>query len=281
MLRFPLIHVQKSLNTVKGLMLCRVIFLTLLLTITLLFQLSEKKYFFIPLTNEFYYFISFFYVVTIFYALFLKKVKDLRRFAFVQIVVDHFFIGGLIYFTGRHREFFPDRLYHLHHRKQHFLLPTRGFLLSLPRLLSLWTPSAPPVPRWIHPPGQLARSYEASQIFYSLILYVAAFYIVAFLSGLIAEELKKKKRELIQKQDDYNQLETFNRNIIQSLDSGLLTIDLHGKINFLNRTAEKILNVNGERLKDVSVYDLFPRISGVIDEIRKKGPEALPGLSAV
>src|SRR4030042_4707518 len=92
----PLDSRQKSLTPVKGLMLCRVIFLTLFLTITLLFQLSEKKYFFIPLTNEFYYFISFFYGVTIFYALFLKKVSNLRHYAFVQLVIDHVFIGGLI-----------------------------------------------------------------------------------------------------------------------------------------------------------------------------------------
>jgi two-component system sensor histidine kinase PilS (NtrC family) len=73
---------------------------------------------------------------------------------------------------------------------------------------------------------------------------MATFYIVAFLSSILSEELKKKKKELIQKQVDYNQLETFNRNIIQSLDSGLLTVDLSGKIIFLNRTAERILKKN-------------------------------------
>ena len=39
---------QKMLKNVKGLMLGRIIILTLLLTITFLFQISEKKYFFIP-----------------------------------------------------------------------------------------------------------------------------------------------------------------------------------------------------------------------------------------
>ncbi len=272
----PLDSGQKPLTPVKGLMLCRIIFLTLFLTITLLFQLSEKKYFFIPLTNEFYYFISFFYGVTIFYALFLKKVSDLRQYAFVQIVIDHFFIVGLVYFTGGKESSFPiayifciiGSSIFFYQRGAFFSASLASFLYGFLLLLQFH--------RWINPLGQLAQAYEASQIFYTLILYMATFYIVAFLSGLIAEELKKKKKELIQKQDDYNQLETFNRNIIQSLDSGLLTIDLHGKINFLNRTAEKILNVNGDRLKHVSVYDLFPRINGVIDEVKKKGPEAPP-----
>ena len=68
---------QKMLKKTKELMFCRIIILTLLLAITLIFQVSEKKYFFIPLTNEFYYFISIFYLVTIFYALHFKKNKAL------------------------------------------------------------------------------------------------------------------------------------------------------------------------------------------------------------
>jgi two-component system sensor histidine kinase PilS (NtrC family) len=103
---------------------------------------------------------------------------------------------------------------------------------------------------------------------------MATFYIVAFLSGAISEELKKKKKELIQKQVDYNQLEAFNQNIIQSLDSGLLTIDLSGNINFLNRTAEKILGQDGESLKDTSIYDLFPKINEVVEQVKMKVPES-------
>src|SRR4030065_1773331 len=79
---------QKMLKNVKGLMLGRIIILTLLLAITFLFQISEKKYFFIPMTNAFYYFIGLFYGVTVFYALLLRKVRNLLRFTFLPIVID-------------------------------------------------------------------------------------------------------------------------------------------------------------------------------------------------
>ena len=253
-------------------MLWRIIILTLLLSITFLFQVSKKQYFFIPLTNSFYYFLSLFYLVTIFYALFLKKVKDLRQFTFIQIVMDHLFITGLIYFTGGKESFFPityifsifGSSFIFYKRGAFFSASFSTLLYGLLLVLQLY--------HWINPLGQ-PSFYDASQIFYSLILYMATFYIVAFLSSILSEELKKKKRELIQKQVDYNQLETFNRNIIQSLDSGLLTIDLSGKIIFLNRTAEKILNRNEEELKNVSIYDLFPKISEVIDEVKKKASD--------
>jgi two-component system sensor histidine kinase PilS (NtrC family) len=266
---------QKILKNVKGLMLCRIIILTLLLAITFLFQVSKKQYFFIPLTNSFYYFLSLFYLVTIFYAILLKKVKDLRQFASIQILFDILFITGLIYFTGGKESSFPiiyifsiiGSSMIFYKRGAFFSASFSTFLYGLLLLFQLY--------HWINPLGQ-PSVYDASQIFYTLILYMTAFYIVAFLSSTISEDLKKKKEELIQKQVDYDQLEAFNRNIIQSLDSGLLTIDLSGKIIFLNRTAERILNRNGEELKNISIYDLFPKIDEVIEEVRKKGSDSFP-----
>ena len=265
----------KMLINVKALMLGRIIILTLLLTITLVFQVSENRILFLPLTDTFYYFIGLFYLVTIVYALSLRKVKDLYRFAFSQIIIDQFFITALIYFTGGKESFFPITYTFtiiasstiFYKRGALFSASLSSFLYGLLLLLQLY--------RWINPLGQ-PYIYEASQIFYSLIIYMATFYIVAFLSSTISEELKKNKRELIQKQVDYNQLEAFNRNIIQSLDSGLLTTDLNGNINFLNRTAEKILNGSGESLKDTSIYRLFPKIGEVLEQVKRKIPESSP-----
>ena len=261
-------------KNVKGLMLARLIILTLLLAITFLFQVSEKKHFFIPLTNHFYYFISLFYLVTIFYALYFKKVVDFRQFTLIQIIIDPVFITGFIYFTGGKESFFPITYIFsiigssiiFYKRGAFFSASLSTFLYGLLLLLQLY--------QWINPLGQ-PSVYEASPIFYSLVIYMATFYIVAFLSSTISEELKNKKKELIQKQADYDQLETFNRNIIRSLDSGLLTIDPNGKINFLNRTAEKILNRNEEDLKNVSIYDLFPEINKVIGEVKNKTSDPL------
>ncbi|MBM4307966.1 MAG: PAS domain S-box protein [Deltaproteobacteria bacterium] len=263
---------QKTLNNVRGLMLWRVIILTLLLAIAYIFQLSEKKYFFISTTNEFYYFISFFYLVTIAYAFLLKRINDLRRFTFVQLVIDHLFIAGLIYYTGGKGSFFPVAYIFsiigcsilFYKRGAFYSASLSTFLYGLILLLQLY--------EWVRPPGQ-GVTPEASQVFYLLVIYLAAFYIVAFLSSTISEELKKKKTELIQKQVDYNQLEAFNRNIVQSLDSGLLTIDLNGRINFLNRTAEKILVRKGAELKNGSMYDLFPEMGGVVEEMKRKASD--------
>lgn len=268
-------HPQKTLKNVKGLMAGRIIILTLLLAIAYIFQLSEKKHFFIPLTNPFYYFIGLFYLVSIVYALLLKHLKDLRTFIFVQLLIDHLFIAGLILFTGAKESYFPIAYFFViigssilfYQRGAFYSASFSTVLYGIILLLQLYG--------WIHPIGQV-ETLEASQVFYPLITYLAAFYIVAFLSSTIAEELKKKKHELIQKQVDYDQLETFNRNIIQSLDSGLLTIDLKGRINFLNRTAEKILNRKGEELAKHSLFDLFPEIAKALEEMKGNASVSFP-----
>jgi two-component system sensor histidine kinase PilS (NtrC family) len=263
------------LRNVKGLMLGRVIILTLLLTITLLFQLSEKKYFFIPLTNNFYYFIGLFYLVTIVYALSLRKIGDLYRFAIFQIGIDQIFITVLIYFTGGKESFFPITYIFsviassmlFYRRGALFSASLSSLLFGLLLLFQLY--------RWINPLGE-PLIYDASQIFYTLIVYMATFYIVAFLSSALSEELRTKGKELIQKQVDYDHLEAFNRDIIQSLDSGLLTIDLSGNINFLNRTAERILNQKEDKVKDTSIYDLFPTTTSLIEQAKKKDSAPSP-----
>src|SRR3990172_9695018 len=175
---------QKKFKSVKGLMLCRIIILTLLLAITLLFQVSEKKYFFIPMTNAFYYFIGLFYGVTVFYALLLRKVRNLLRFTFIQMVIDHLFITSLIFSTGGKESFFPITYIFsiigssilFHRRGAFFSASLSTVLYGLLLLLQLH--------QWVNPLGQPAL-YEDSQIFYSFILYMAAFFIVAFLSSTI------------------------------------------------------------------------------------------------
>ena len=102
--------------------------------------------------------------------------------------------------------------------------------------------------------------YSSSYVLYRILVYVVAFFVVAFLSSHLAEELRRKRGELIKKQDDYDKLEAFNRDIVQSLDSGLLTIDSRGKITSFNKTAQKILGLRPEEIEQAPIQWLFPDI---------------------
>jgi hypothetical protein len=172
-------------------MLGRLIILTFLLAITFLFQVSEKKNFFFFLTDAFYYYIGLFYLATILYALFLNRMKDLNQFLSFQIFVDHLLIAGLIYFTGGKESVFPmvyffaiiESTIFFSRKGAFFSASFSTILYALILFLQLR--------HWINPLGS-SHSYEASQIFYSIHLH-GSFFIVASLSGPIAEEPKKEK----------------------------------------------------------------------------------------
>jgi two-component system sensor histidine kinase PilS (NtrC family) len=131
----------------------------------------------------------------------------------------------------------------------------------------------------IHPMyNSLSSGYHfgSSYVLYRILVYVLAFFVVAFLSSHLAEELRRKKTELIQKQDDYERLEAFNRHIVQSLDSGLLTIDSNGRITSLNKTAQKILGLNPEETDEGHIKRLFPDIDEALFSMAEHSAKASP-----
>jgi two-component system sensor histidine kinase PilS (NtrC family) len=91
----------------KGLMLARVLIVTLLLGASALIQMGPKSTVFITPTNSLYFLIALTYCLTIIYALALKKVRNLYRFAYGQIFFDTIFITVLIYLTGGIESLFP------------------------------------------------------------------------------------------------------------------------------------------------------------------------------
>lgn len=69
-----------------------------------------------------------------------------------------------------------------------------------------------------------------------------AFFLVAFLSGLLSEQINFMGVELEAKGEEIVQLRDFNKLVVENIQSGLMTIDTESNINFINKTTEKILD---------------------------------------
>ena len=260
-------------------MVSRVIVITLLLSIILFIQFKKGVGLFITPNNFIYYFISLTYLITLIYVPFLNRIKDVPKFAFIQHIVDVFLITLLIYLTGGIESFFVIA-YIFSIISGSIILYKRGayFVASMSSIaygafLDLEYYGL------IHPMyNSLSGGYEysSSYVLYRISVYVVAFFVVAFLSSHLAEELRRKRGELIQKQDDYERLEAFNRDIVQSLDSGLLTIDSRGKITSFNKTAQKILELKPEELEQGQIQRLFPDIDEALFSLTENSPTANP-----
>jgi two-component system sensor histidine kinase PilS (NtrC family) len=271
---------EDSIKKVKVLVIFRVIIITLLLSIILFIQLKKGVTFFIITPNNLvYYFIGLTYLITLIYVPLLAKTKDVKKFAFVQHIVDVLLITLLIYLTGGIESFFVIA-YIFSIISGSIILYKRGayFIASISSI-AYGTFLDFEYYRVIQPLYNSLSSgyhYSSGYVLYRILVYAVAFFVVAFLSSHLAEELRKKRRELIKKQDDYEKLEAFNRDIVQSLDSGLLTIDSRGKITSFNKTAQKILGLDSDEMEQNHIQQLFPDIDETLFRMEDSSPKANP-----
>jgi two-component system sensor histidine kinase PilS (NtrC family) len=87
---------------------------------------------------------------------------------------------------------------------------------------------------------------------------VAGFYLVAYLSGSLVDELKKSSRREQVQQRNLHQLELLHWNIVQSMTSGLIMVDHAKHIRFANLAASEILELRGAALEGRSIAEVFP-----------------------
>ena len=86
--------------------------------------------------------------------------------------------------------------------------------------------------------------YSADDIlFYSTFLHILIFYLVAFISGYLAQRLQSKDKELHSTSTELKKARLETGDILWHLNCGLITLDRRGDIVFYNRTAQAILGL--------------------------------------
>jgi len=94
-------------------------------------------------------------------------------------------------------------------------------------------------------------------VFYAIFLHILIFYLVAFISGYLAERLKAQDKRLADTSQALKQAKLETDDILRHLNSGLLTVDAEGRIIFFNRAAERILGYREEQVKGMRCEEVF------------------------
>lgn len=106
--------------------------------------------------------------------------------------------------------------------------------------------------------------------FYRIFLYICSFYLIAFLSGYLAQRLKTKGRELFLASLELDRMKMDTHDILQHMHSGLITIDTLGRIIYYNKTAEEILGYQAKELRGRNFYEVFhKRIPELCDKLEQ------------
>jgi len=87
-----------------------------------------------------------------------------------------------------------------------------------------------------------------------------AFFAVAYLGTLLAQTIHKAGAALEEKSEALEDLQAFNRDIIESMRGGLLTTDLAGRILLVNRAGDEMLGHGLGVLEGKQVVEVFPQL---------------------
>lgn len=243
---------------IKWLMVFRIVLVTILLgsAIIIQFNLAKSR----PL-DLLYLLIIFSYVFTVITMFLLKHVTNLTRYAYGQIAADLLLETGLVYITGGVESVFTFTYIFTIISAGILLLRQGAFLTASFSTILYGVLIDLQFYRILPSPLSVQFSFtpiNASVIYYNIFLNACAFYLVAFLSGHLSESLKKTHQRLRQTSHDLNELQAFHHNILQSMQSGVLTTDLSGKITSYNRAAETITGYALSEVYGKSLDEIFP-----------------------
>jgi two-component system sensor histidine kinase PilS (NtrC family) len=233
-------------------MVSRVLLVTLLLGTLIYFQHAYSIYPFPTVLLN--YFILFVYILTGVYWYFLQKIDDPTFFSYVQVAIDIVFVTFLVHFTGGIESGFSP-LYLLTIISASILTGRRGGYLAASFAGILYGGMLDM--QYYNMLGFVrSLNYSAMQVLYLVFINILSFYTVALLSGYLSDRLRIVRQELREKSMDFEDLRALQDNILKSIGSGILTMDLEGNITSWNPAAEHITGYTFTDIK-VRVQEVF------------------------
>jgi two-component system sensor histidine kinase PilS (NtrC family) len=119
-------------------------------------------------------------------------------------------------------------------------------------------------------PLVVALQREPGRVVYFLVAHLVAMLAFALLASYLSERLRVQRAELDERRGVVARLKVLNENIVGSINSGLITTDTNGRINFMNRGGEEIIGHTPRQVEGLSIEDLFGLGADFLQEIRKR-----------
>jgi len=244
------------LKKVKALISIRVVFITLLLSSFFLLQVGYRSF---PYPRAISNLIVALYSLTIIYAFLIDRIKTYFTFAYFQIFMDVAAINVLIYLTGGIESWFSFIMLltvmsasAVLNRKAGYVIATfssilYGVMIDLQYYKLL--------------PIKYDPALNEKDFLYNIFVHISAFYMMAFLSGYLSSRLEKTTTALEQTDSDLKELSLFNKELIESIPSGIFTTDIGGSILIFNKAAEDITGITRENAFNRKITAIFPFIS--------------------
>ncbi len=263
---------EALVRRLRRLMFFRVAIVTFLLGITAFIQIKGTESLTAASLSSVYFIIIITYFLSFLYLLLLKRIKNLKVNVYIQTICDVALITVLVYVTGGIQSIYSV-LYPLVIIYSALFLAKKGgiivasasgILYGLLLDLEYYGVIHP-----IHSPSwdyDFSAGYALSRIF----IHIVSFYIVALLISFVVEQEKSARSLLAEKESEFYQLDLLHRSIIESVNTGIITINLQGNIKSFNKAAKEITGLSFSKVKNKKIDTVFPGFSEILDKIKSE-----------
>jgi len=211
------------------------------------------------------------YGMVLLYAFLDRWLRGTPAFIYTQLVGDALVVTAFVRITGG-LDSPMSFLYMLPIAVAALLLVRRGGLILSGVCFALYALLVLHGAGWLGLSSVLGPSEptESWRVSYFLIVHAVAFVSVALLASHLSERVRVQTRQLDERQGAVARLQALNENIIESIHSGLLTTDLDGRINFMNRGGTEITGHGQDEIEGSSIEQLFGLEAGFLDAVRRQ-----------
>lgn len=256
------------------LMVVRLVLVTLVLGTTVGLHLAAPEDLALPSAISVFAIVATTYVLSLLYALWMRRGTSARWFLDMQMVGDLLVTTSLVHVTGGAQSgyvfFYPLSIIGaalLRYRGGALMVATASVLLYAGVSVAGWM-------RWLPVPSGLRLSpWELSRwsLVGLLVLNSGAFAAIASLSAYLGQQVAQTGESLEDQRNQTADLAVLNEDIIRCLSSGLVTVDQRGTILTCNQAAADILGHSGDTVVGQSIFALMPQMNTLLGELGARG----------
>ncbi len=252
---------QELLSRLYWSVVIRLVIITLLAGNAIFTYQYKIVFYFAPWVSPLIIILATLYAVSFVELIGLKKSKELVAIAYISSLWDAVFTSVLIVATGGIESIYTF-LYLFVALEGGFLLSKKGGFIfsSVSSILYGLIVDAQfygLLSTVITLPGM---SYPGREILFNLVTYISTTYIVGMLSAFLGNSLLKAKQALSVSSTDLRHLTNLHSIIVNSIDSGLLTLDEHLIINSVNPATTKITGYLPGEIIGKKIDEIVPGI---------------------
>jgi two-component system sensor histidine kinase PilS (NtrC family) len=176
------------------------------------------------------------YLVSLAFAVVLRSRRGLVPLAYAQVALDVAIAAAVVSLTGGAESVFVF-MFSLATVNGAILLYRRGAMAGAGLSLAAYLPLA----------VEVADRRPATLLLFA---HGTAFVATAALASYLAEQLRRTGERLAERETDLAALSALHESIVQSVSSGLLTVDVLGRVTFLNRAGEQVTGLALAEVRD-------------------------------